>query len=151
MGMKYLLILAVGVALGFYLDRRYPDLPLGTHSVVQGPEPAAQDKLDERLRQWRLTPDDIKQDLARTGEIIRTQARVVSGKMTDARIVAVVKAKFVLDRNLAASDIHVTSVDGQVTLAGSVGSPELLGRAIALALDTDGVASVDSKLGVAEA
>jgi hypothetical protein len=148
--MKYLIILVLGVALGIYLGRYSLSMPTGSHSVAQLPAPATPDGFDDKLREWHLTPDDIKQDLAHTGEVVRTQLHVVSGKMTDARIVAVVKAKYVLDRDLAASDIHVTAVDGHVTLAGNVGSPELLGRAMALALETDGVASVDSKLAVAQ-
>jgi len=150
MGMKYLLILVLGFALGIYVDRHSPSLPLGSHPLARDRAPAFPDGLDEKLREWRLSPDDIRQDLAHTGEVVRTQAHVVSGKMTDARIVAVVKAKYILDRDLTAIDIHVTAVDGHVTLAGKVGSPELVGRAMALALDTDGVASVDAKLGVAQ-
>jgi osmotically-inducible protein OsmY len=60
-----------------------------------------------------------------------------------------VKAKYILDRDLSACDIHVSVLDGRVTLSGSTGSPDLVGRAVALALDTDGVLGVDSKVGIA--
>jgi osmotically-inducible protein OsmY len=74
----------------------------------------------------------------------------VGGKITDERILAVVKAKYILDRDLAPCDIHVSVRGGRVTLAGAVGSAELVGRAIALALDTGGVSGVESRIRVTQ-
>ncbi|HTQ31834.1 MAG TPA: BON domain-containing protein [Opitutaceae bacterium] len=106
------------------------------------------DAISDKLAQWHLTPDDIKKDLAQTGEVVRTKAQSAGEKIDDARIVTVVKAKFVLDRDLSALDIHVESRNGAVTLGGTVAAPGLIGKAIVLTLDTDGVRSVDSKLRV---
>jgi osmotically-inducible protein OsmY len=110
---------------------------------------AVKDDINEKLTEWHLTPDDIKDDLAKTGQIVRTKAQAVGGKITDARIVTVIKAKYVMDHDLSAIDISVDSQDGQVALGGTVASPELIGKAVVLALDTDGVSGVTSKISVA--
>jgi osmotically-inducible protein OsmY len=109
----------------------------------------AKDAVSDKLAEWHLTPDDIKSDLAKTGQVVRTKAQAVGEKIDDARIVTVVKAKFVLDRDLSAPDISVESHDGAVTLGGTVASPGLIGKAVVLALDTDGVHGVTSKISVA--
>jgi len=101
-----------------------------------------------KLEDWHLTPDEIKADLAKTGEVVRTKAHAAGATIADARIVTVIKAKYVLDRDLSAIDIAVSADSGEVVLAGSVASPELIGRALQLALDTDGVRRVTSKLAV---
>jgi hypothetical protein len=103
----------------------------------------------DKIQQWHLTPDDIRNDLARTGEVVRENAHVAGDKISDARIVTVIKAKYVLDRDLSAPDIHVDVVDGHVTLSGTVGSADLIGKAVMLALDTSGVENVSAKLVVA--
>jgi osmotically-inducible protein OsmY len=107
------------------------------------------DDINEKLTEWHLTPDDIKDDLAKTGQIVRTKAQSVGGKIADARIVTVIKAKYVMDHDLSAIDISVDSQDGEVALGGTVASPELIGRAVVLALDTDGVRGVTSRISVA--
>lgn len=107
------------------------------------------DAVSDQLTEWHLTSDDIKNDLAKTGQVVRTKAQAVGEKISDARIITVIKAKFVLDSSLSAPDISVESHEGEVTLGGTVASPGLIGRAIMLTLDTDGVHSVVSKITVA--
>lgn len=104
--------------------------------------------LDQKLRQWRLTPNDIRHDLAKTGQVVRSRAAEVGSRIADARIVAVIKAKYVLDSELSALAINVDCHDGEVVLKGTVKSPHLIGRAVALALDTKGVKNVVSRLKV---
>ena len=148
--MKYILILVMGFALGIYVDRyQLPDR--GSDETVPARISASQgrDAYEEKIREWRLTPEDIRRDLAKTGEVVRTQARAVGGTISDARIVTIVKAKYILDRDLSSCETHVSADHGRVALSGSVGSPDLIGRAVALALDTDGVTDVSSKLAVA--
>jgi len=103
----------------------------------------------EKLRDWKLTPDDLREDLKRGGAIVRTKARQAGAELSDARIVAMIKAKYVLDRELSARGLSVDVKAGEVTLRGEVTSEALIGHAIALALDTDGVVSVVSRLTVA--
>ena len=106
----------------------------------------ARDTISEKLRDWHLTGDDIKADLAKTGEVVRSKAAVAGDRISDARIVTVLKAKYVLDRDLSALDISVDCRDGHVTLTGTVASPDLVGKAVAIALDTSGVTHVVARL-----
>ncbi|MGQ9695827.1 MAG: BON domain-containing protein [Thermodesulfobacteriota bacterium] len=52
------------------------------------------------------------------------------------------------DPDLSALSISVSTAAGRVTLSGTVGSPELIGKAVALALETEGVREVVSTLKV---
>jgi osmotically-inducible protein OsmY len=81
--------------------------------------------------------------------VVRSKAAVAGEKITDARILTVIKAKYVLDRDLSAIDINVDCKDGDVVLNGTVASADLIGRAAVLALDTNGVRNVTSRLTVA--
>ncbi len=104
------------------------------------------DTVSTKLVEWHLTADDIRADLAKTGQVVRSNARVAGAKISDARILTVIKAKYILDHDLSALDINVDCTAGDVTLRGSVATPELIGKAVALALDTDGVLHVTAKL-----
>jgi hypothetical protein len=108
------------------------------------------DSVADKLQEWHLTPDDIKTDLAQTGEVVRTKARAAGEAIADTRVLAVIKSKYVLDRDLSAWDIGVDVNEGNVTLTGKIPSPDLLGRAVALALDTAGVRLVTAKLAVSQ-
>jgi hypothetical protein len=140
--MKYLLVFLVGFAAGAYVFRYHAPAIAESGST-------ARDSLNSHLQQWRLTPDDIRHDLSQTGEVVRTQAARAGDKISDARITAVIKSKYVLDRDLSALDIHVETHGGYVALSGTAASAELIGRALALALDTDGVTNVTAKLTIA--
>jgi len=94
----------------------------------------------------KLTPENIKEELKKTGRVVRSKARVVGEHIGDARIIAVIKGKYVMDKNLSVLAISVACRDGHVTLTGSATSAELIGRAIDLALQTSGVQNVESLL-----
>ena len=104
------------------------------------------DTLAAKAKEWRLTPEDIKRELQKGGQIVREKAAVAGGKITDVRIVTVIKSRYVLDRDLSALDIKVDCTDGKVTLTGALASSHLVSRAILLAMDTDGVVNVTSNL-----
>lgn len=106
----------------------------------------ARDSIARKLQDWDLDTDAIKRDLAKGGAIVRSKAKVAGEKIADARIITVIKAKYVIERDLSAMDIDVACTDGAVTLSGTVPSAEHLGRAVAIALDTDGVHNVNSKI-----
>ena len=84
--------------------------------------------------------------------MVRSKTVAAGAKVGDAvdnaRIVTVINAKFVGESDLSALKINVDADQGTVTLKGTVGSPELIGKAVALALDTDGVNQVISLLTV---
>lgn len=149
--MKALIWFLFGVTfcvLAYYLYTLDPASATGT-----APPPAFHEKgreavesVEGQLKARRLAPDDIRTDLAKSGSVVRRNAQVLGEKITDTRIAAMIHAKFVLHRELHAHDIAVECHDGNVTLRGSVGSHELIGKAVAIALDTEGVRAVDSKL-----
>ena len=97
-------------------------------------------------------PATIKDELAKTGKVIREKARQAGAAVADAtanaRTTASIKTKLVEDKGLSAFKIDVDTTDGVVTLSGTVASYEEIDRAIKLALDTDGVYRVISTLQV---
>jgi hyperosmotically inducible protein len=110
------------------------------------------DLVATKLVEWHLTPEEIKAELERTGRVVRakTDAAVAKSEVIidNARVVAVIKTKLVGDPQLSARQITVVSEQGIVTISGTVPSAELIGRAITLALETEGVTQVVSLLTV---
>ena len=110
------------------------------------------DAVTDKLTEWKLTPADIKADLAKGGSIVRSRAaaagETIGDIADDARIVTLINGKYVADSDLSALKINVDASKGIVTLKGTVASPDLIGRAILLALDTKGVNQVISLLAV---
>lgn len=119
---------------------------------VQGAAEQAKLALLARLEALELRADDIRTELAQTGKVVRRRARdlgdAVVDAAVDARITAAIKAKLAADPDLSALSIAVATTAGRVTLAGTVASPELVGRATALALGTEGVREVVATLQV---
>jgi len=108
------------------------------------------DAMRAKLDTLDLRTDQIKDELARGGEIIRHKAHDIGDKAadaaSDARAVAEIKAKYAKDPTLSAWNISVTCNQGHVKLSGTVQSPEDIGKAVALALDADGVRDATSTL-----
>lgn len=109
-----------------------------------------QDKLGKP--DLNLNVDNIKDELARTGQVVREKAQqagaAIADATADARITATIKAKLVKDQSLSSLNISVKTENGLVTLSGSASSPENIQRAIQLAMETDGVHKVVSTLQV---
>jgi osmotically-inducible protein OsmY len=105
-----------------------------------------------RLEALELRAQDIREELERGGKVVRRKARDLGDAVTDAAadttITAEIKAKLALDPDLSAAAITVNTTDGRVTLAGTVASPEAVGKAVLLALETKGVREVVSTLQV---
>ena len=99
-----------------------------------------------------LRSEDIKDELARTGQVVRREAseagQAIADATADARITAAIKAKLLASRDLSALNISVNTTAGVVTLSGFVPSPEHISKAILLAMETDGVREVVSTLQV---
>lgn len=66
----------------------------------------------------------------------------------DTAITAAIKTGFLADPDIKGLDIHVTTVNGIVTLTGVVPTVEMKEKAISKASDTDGVEDVLSKIRV---
>ena len=124
-------------------------------SVTNHAENAAKsagDAIQEKLRVLDLRPQDIKDELARTGQVVRRKAKeagqAIADATADARITAAIKGKLVASRELSALSISVNTTAGIVTLAGTVPSNEAISKAMLLAMETDGVKEVISTLQV---
>jgi osmotically-inducible protein OsmY len=111
-----------------------------------------QQAMAAKLETLELRAEDIKKELAEKGRVVRRKARdlgeAAGDAARDARTTALIKGKLAADSELSALSISVATTDGRVTLAGKVSSPELIGKATALALETDGVREVVSTLQV---
>lgn len=140
--MKALFVFILGLVAGVVLQYRF--------GPPRDDEPPLTEKgsaFDQKLKAWHLTSDDIRADLGKTGEIVRTKSVEAGDKIEDARIHAVIKAKYVLDKDLSnASSIDITVRTGAVLITGTVKTERLIGRAIELAMDTDGVRAVSARL-----
>jgi osmotically-inducible protein OsmY len=110
------------------------------------------DALKAKLETLDLRSDQIKDELARTGKIVRRKAHdlgeQVADAAADARIIAAIKAKYAADSDLSVWKISVSADQGRVTLSGTVSTEENIGKAVALALEADGVRDVTSTLTV---
>jgi osmotically-inducible protein OsmY len=110
------------------------------------------DALSAKLDTLDLRGDQVRDELKKTGEVVRRKARDLDDQLvnatSDARAVTEIKAKYVADATLSAWNISVSCAQGHVTLTGTVSSPEDIGRAVAIALDADGVRDVTSTLAV---
>ncbi|MGA2543673.1 MAG: BON domain-containing protein [Verrucomicrobiota bacterium] len=110
------------------------------------------DAFKAKLETLDLRSGQIKDELARTGKIVRRKAQDVGEKVADAAadasIIAAIKAKYAADPDLSIWKISVSSDQGRVTLSGTVSAEENIGKAVALALEADGVRDVTSTLAV---
>jgi hyperosmotically inducible protein len=99
-----------------------------------------------------FSADNIKEELARTGKVIREKTKQAGAAIADAtanaRTTGAIKSKLVQDSGLAAFKIDVDTTDGVVTLSGTVATHEEIARAMKIAWDTDGVNKVVSTLQV---
>jgi len=152
--MKYLVLLVIGVALGAggYWFFTQPD---SAAKLAEASE-SAKNKATEMGKDLRetLSAPEFKEELERTGKVIREKAKQAGAALADAtanaRLTAAVKAKLVQDAGLAGLKIDVDVTDGAVTLSGTVASHEANVRAVDLALQTEGVHKVTSTIQVKE-
>jgi hyperosmotically inducible periplasmic protein len=158
--------LIIGIILGavgfWYVQKKAQEHPEAqeryreamTNTEAKASETAANfsDAMSAKLDTLDLHTDEIKSELKHSGEIIRRKAVDIGDQATDAasdaRAIAAIKAKYVADPNLSVWKISVSCSHGHVTLDGTVSSADDIGRAVALALDADGVRDVISTLKV---
>ena len=148
-----LLLIIAGVGLGIYWYYNNPEARQHLDT--------ARSQLTNSVEQTRATVSDtfsnidtaqIKEELARTGRVVRKKSEEAGEKVADAtadaRVTAAIKAKLTQDPDLSALSISVNTTQGKVTLSGTVASHELIKKAVNLALQTDGVSEVVSTLQV---
>lgn len=162
--MKFLSGLLVGLVLGgvayWFVEQKAREHPEAEHRFETSASEAgaaasdAAHHLSEafkaELQTLDLRPEEIKDEMARTGKVVRHKAQEVTGQVedaaTEARIVTEIKAKYAKDPDLSVWSISVSSKDGHVALSGTVPTPEGVGKAVALALEVKGVVDVTSTL-----
>jgi len=158
--MKIILALIVGLMVGaaavwLYGTSQGRATVKSTGDQIENSTKSARDGLQDKMKQWNITPEQIKSDLARTGPVVRRKVQEVGQALADAtadaRTTAAIKGKLVASRDLSAMSITVNTTDGVVTLSGSVNSPEDISKAMLLAMETDGVREVISVLQVRQA
>jgi osmotically-inducible protein OsmY len=119
---------------------------------VEDAAKSTRDAAQEKLRELHLTPEDIKEELARSGRVVRREAtkagHAIADATADARATTAIKAKLIASRDLSGLNISVNTTDGVVTLSGAVSSSEDISKAILVAMDTEGVREVVSTLQV---
>lgn len=155
--MRILLALILGVVVGavavwFYTGNQSSSQIRDLERQLEGSARSAGDALQEKLRALDLRSEDVKDELARTGQVVRRKARdagaAIADATADARITAAIKGKLLADRELSGLSISVSTSDAVVTLAGTVPTPEHISKAMLLAMETDGVREVVSALRV---
>lgn len=155
--MRVFLALVVGVCLGaaglwYYNSTQSKSSLQKAADQVKAAAKSAGDTVEQKLRILDLRTNDIKDELARTGQVIRRKALdardAIVDATADARATATIKAKLVADQALSALSISVNTTAGVVTLSGSVPSTEAISKAMLLAMETDGVKEVISTLQV---
>ena len=155
--MKAFFALVVGVLVGaavvwVYTTKGGKSSAQSAGDQIESAAKSAKDSIQDRMRELDLRPDQVKEDLEKTGKVIRRKAReagqAISDATADARITGAIKGKLVGSKELSAMSISVNTTDGVVTLSGSVNSTEEISKAVLLAMDTDGVREVVSTLQV---
>ena len=155
--MRTFLALVLGITLGaaavwFYSTYRNDPRMKSAEQTVENAARTTRDAAQEKIRVLHLRPEDIKDELARTGQVVRREAReaghAIADATADARVTGAIKAKLLASRDLSALNISVNTTAGVVTLSGFVTSSEHISKAILLAMETDGVREVVSTLQV---
>jgi hypothetical protein len=155
--MRTFLALVLGLAIGgaavwFYSNYRNDPRMRSAGQKVETAARSARDAATNELQVLHLRPEDIKDELARTGRVVRRAAsdagQAIADATADARITAAIKGKLIGSRDLSALNISVNTTAGVVTLSGAVASSEHIGKAIVLAMETAGVREVVSTLQV---
>jgi osmotically-inducible protein OsmY len=141
-----------GAAVWFYLAYRGDPRMQAAEEKVGNAAKSARDAVQDQVRVLHLRSEDVKEELARTGQVVRRKAheagQVIADATADARVTAAIKTKLLASRDLSALNISVNTTAGVVTLSGLVSSPEHISKVMALAMETDGVREVISTLQV---
>lgn len=155
--MKVILALIVGIILGaaglwILSTKEGRSGAQAVGSRIQTSAESAWDSAQTKLRVLDLRTNDIRDDLARSGQVVRRRAReagvAIADATADARTTAAIKGKLVASHELSALSISVNTTGGIVTLSGFVNSTEDISKAMLVALETDGVREVISTLQV---
>jgi len=155
--MKTFIAVLVGLLIGggvvyYYHTSHGQSLARRTERQIESAANSARDTIQDQWKKFHLSPDEIKDELAKSGTIVRTKAKAagnaIADATADARITGAIKAKLLTSREVSALSISVNTTDGVVTLSGPVNSPEDISRVMVLVMEVDGVREVVSTLQV---
>ena len=152
---KFMAGLFLGIVITVAAIWYYADKNSHAHEAkedIKGAATQTKEFVRDKIDSMDFSTDKIKDELARTGQVVRRKAETVGNAIADAtadaRITTTIKAKLVADPDLSALSISVSTTAGRVTLSGSVSSPEKIAKAMQLAMGVDGVQEVVSTLQV---
>ena len=137
----FLLGVAVGVALLWYFQRAKTKSEL---DEARDRVTYAAWKAGKSIKEF---VEEIKVELSRSGQVVREKSAAVGNTVSATAVTATVKGKLLTESGLRGVSVETT--EGVVTLTGSVASHEDIARAMKLALETDGVTKVVSKIQLA--
>jgi osmotically-inducible protein OsmY len=155
--MKVFFALIIGIAIGaaglwLYNSKEGRSRVAAAGDQIESAAKSARDAVEEKLKVLDLRTNDIREDLVRTGQVVRRKAReagqAIADATADARTTAAIKAKLLASHDLSALSISVNTTGGVVTLSGTVPSEDAISKAMLLAMETDGVSEVISTLQV---
>jgi|SRR5437868_340094 len=139
---KMLLVFVIGAAAGaggyWYVQRSNTQSQL---TEARDRVTYAAWKAGKSIKDFAL---EIKQELSRSGEVVRDKAKSTGDAISATAVTATLKSKLLAESGLRG--VSVETADGVVTLTGEVASHEDIARAMKLALDTDGVRRVISRI-----
>ena len=143
-----LVIVIVVAAAAFFLGYRW-----GGGRQATTNEPAARQETAVATRGDRVetTRERARAAGADIGEKVAVGAQKAGDTLEEAGLTAKVKSKIALDDTLDGSRISVTTDDKRVTLTGTVVNERQHQRALGLARETEGVATVVDHLSVGTA
>jgi osmotically-inducible protein OsmY len=108
--------------------------------------------IDAKRDIWHLKAEEIKEELAAQGKVVRQQTRELAAEVKDATqdaaTTAEIKRKYAMDKEVPALSISVNTTEGVVTLSGTAPSYEAISKAMMLAMETEGVRQVVSTIQV---
>ena len=134
-----ILVVIVAAAIAFFMGYRIADngirRPSDTAVGTAGTTP-------------RVDRERARAAGAAIGEKVATGANQAEHALANGALTAKIKSKMALDDSVKALDINVDTVNGVVTLTGTVHSEAERTRALQLARETAGVTSVTDRLTV---
>ena len=153
--MKMFVALVVGLLVGgaavwFYGTKQGKNIVQTTGEKIGDAAVSARDAVQGQLKVLDLRTDDVKDELAKTGQVVRRKAKeagtAIADATADARITTTIKGKLLAERDLPSTSISVNTTGGVVTLSGSVTSAEQISQAMLIAMQTENVREVISTL-----
>lgn len=113
----------------------------------------AGDKIEAKYTEWKLNAQDLEADIAAKRPIVRTKsnAGAPTGSMDKSTLQTAVEGRIKADAELANLKLDINADrKGEIQLEGKAQNASQIARAMAIALDTEGVQKVTSKIDIDE-